>query len=151
AAFTNLDAERQHAQQVWEGTLASAERTDGGTVRGLVYQLKPDASFTSSPFGPARKFDGKEFLDAGQNANFRTHAYQRKHPNATVRLDDAFTFTSWFNSESPEGAIVAKGQDVAEPLGYGIFLKDARIQFYWTTKWVDEGIRLEAQTPVTLG
>ena len=151
AAYASLGADRQRAQQTWEETLASAERIYGGTTRGLVYQLKPDATFAPSPFGPAKTFDGKAFIDAGQNANFRTHGYQLKHPNATGRLDDAFTFTAWFNSQSPDGAIVAKGQDEPEPLGYGVFLNDGKIQFYWTTKWVDEGIRLEAQTPVTLG
>jgi hypothetical protein len=151
AAFENLDADRRRAQEAWEQTLAPGERTLGGTSRGQVYRLKPDASFTASPLGPAKSFDGKEFINAGQSANFRTHGYQLKHPNATEHLDDAFTFTAWFITQSPDGAIVAKGQDVSEPLGYGVFLKDSKVQFYWTTKWVDEGIRLEAKTPVTLG
>src|SRR5262249_39439497 len=149
--FASVAAELQSAQQAWESTLGSTDRTLGGTSRGLVYELKPDASFTSSPAGPAKTFDGKLFIDAGQSANFRTHGYQLKHPNATEHLDDAFTFTAWFNPQSGDGAIVAKGQDVSEPLGYGVFLKDGKIQFYYTTKWVDEGIRLEAQTPVKLG
>ena len=46
---------------------------------------------------------------------------------------------------APNGAIVTRDEDIVEPNGHGLNLRDGKIEYDYVTKWVDEGIRLRTR------
>ena len=52
---------------------------------------------------------------------------------------------AWIYPTAPSGAIVTRDEDIVEPNGHGLNLRDGKIQYNYVTKWVDEGIRLRTR------
>ena len=78
-------------------------------------------------------------------------AEARSAPNdPTVTYDDAYTMAAWIYPTAPSGAIVTRDEDVFEPNGHGLNLRDGRIEYDVVTKWVDEGIRLRTEKAISL-
>ncbi len=71
----------------------------------------------------------------------------------TIRPSPTTTPTRWrpgYIPTAPSGAIVTRDEDVAEPNGHGLNLRDGRIEYDVVTKWVDEGIRLRTEKAISL-
>ena len=84
-----------------------------------------------------------EFVDLGDQADFGFY--------------DRFTVTAWVRPEKPDGAIIAKTRHVlaeddtqANP-GWGLYLRDGRLQVNLINRWLDDCLRLESKDPVRLG
>ncbi len=104
--------------------------------------------------GQAASFDGKSFIQFdGDIAGFDSYGSGRGALGAndpTVTFDDAYTMAAWIYPTAPSGAIVTRDEDVFEPNGHGLNLKDGRIEYDLVTKWVDEGIRLRTEKSIGL-
>src|SRR5262249_31524283 len=68
----------------------------------------------------------------------------------TVTYDDAYTLATWIYPTASSGAIVTRDEDIVEPNGHGLNLRDRKIEYDYVNKWIDEGIRLRTEKPVTL-
>ena len=90
--------------------------------------------FVPGPVGTAASFDDKRYVDAGTVAAFGT--------------TDRFTLAAWVRPESTEGAILSKTQSEFEgegqgSRGYGLFLRDGKIQLNLVVRWLDDALRVE--------
>ena len=52
---------------------------------------------------------------------------------------------AWIYPTAPSGAIVTRDEDIFEPNGHGLNLRDGQDRVRLVTKWVDEGIRLRTE------
>jgi hypothetical protein len=114
----------------------------------------PSPNLTSGRIGQAASFDGKSFVQfRGDVAGFDSYGAGRGALGAndpTVTYDDGYTLAAWIYPTAPDGAIVTRDEDIFEPNGHGLNLREGRIEYDYVTKWVDEGIRLRTRNPITL-
>ena len=90
--------------------------------------------FVPGPVGTAASFDNKRYVEAGAVAAFGS--------------TDRFTLAAWVRPEATEGAILSKTQSEFEgeglgSRGYGLFLRDGRLQVNLVVRWLDDAIRVE--------
>jgi Protein of unknown function (DUF1553)/Protein of unknown function (DUF1549)/Concanavalin A-like lectin/glucanases superfamily/Planctomycete cytochrome C len=114
----------------------------------------PAPDFSTGQIGQAASFDGKSFVQFGGDiAGFDSYGSGRGALGAndpTVTYDDGYTMAAWIYPTAPSGAIVTRDEDVFEPNGHGLNLRDGKVEYDVVTKWVDEGIRLRTQKAVSL-
>jgi hypothetical protein len=113
----------------------------------------PPPSLAPGQIGRAARFDGKSFIRFGGDiAGFDSYGAGRGalgENDPTVTYDDAYTLAAWIYPAAPTGAIVTRDEDIFEPNGHGLNLRDGRIEYDYVTKWVDEGIRLRTEKSIT--
>jgi len=114
----------------------------------------PVPTLASGQAGQAAQFDGKSFVQFdGDIAGFDSYGSGRGalgENDPTVTYDDAYTIAAWIYPTTPNGAIVTRDEDIFEPNGHGLNLRDGKIEYDYVTKWVDEGIRLRTEKPISL-
>jgi hypothetical protein len=120
-AFDQLRSERLAAQRQWE---ASAPAGDWTPRRFLLHRF------------PGGSFDGKTALVAG---NFAPYGFYNK-----------FSLTAWVNPTSPTGAIVTRAKDIEEESGYGLYLRDGKVQANFVVRWLDDCLRVETESTIPL-
>jgi hypothetical protein len=165
-AFAGLEPERVASQRKWEESLDRSKPLDWSITHGLAarYSLSGNAAadvakdkagqpvpgiwregdpeFLDGRIGRAASFDGKRYLDAGDAA--------------PLGKDEKFTFAGWVNPTAPNGAIISRATDIAESddygtySGYGLFLKDRKLQVSLIARWPDRLLRVETEQPVEL-
>lgn len=85
--------------------------------------------------GKAGRFDGANWLEAGDIANFGYF--------------DKFTITAWIRPDGKRGGtIVSRMTDVEEGDGYSVVVRDGRIHVYLVKRWLDDAIRTETLAEV---
>jgi uncharacterized protein DUF1553/uncharacterized protein DUF1549/concanavalin A-like lectin/glucanase superfamily protein/cytochrome c len=163
-AFQKFNPELKRGQQIWEASLDKSQRLYWGPARGLVAHygldgdlnakvektvdgkpspLKPqegDTSFAPGRVGQAATFDGKRFIQGGDIAGFESHG----------SYDDKYSIAAWIYPTAGTGAIVSKAQDIDEPLGHELVLKDGKVQYNYASKWLDEAIRVQTEKAISL-
>jgi hypothetical protein len=114
----------------------------------------PSPRFAAGSIGRAASFDGKSFIQFGGDiAGFDSYGSGRGalgENDPTVTYDDAYTIAAWIYPTSSSGAIVTRDEDIFEPNGHGLNLRDGKIEYDYVTKWVDEGIRLRTEKAIAL-
>jgi mono/diheme cytochrome c family protein len=95
-----------------------------------------DAAFAPGRIAQAAVFDGKRFIDGGDLAAFGFY--------------DKFTLAAWIYPTSGTGAVVTRAQDVPEGEGYGIYLKDSKVQVNLVNRWLDDALRVETERALDL-
>jgi hypothetical protein len=114
----------------------------------------PLPRLTPGRIGQAASFDGKTFVQfAGDVAGFDSYGAGRGAIEAndpTVTYDDGYTMAAWIYPTAPGGAIVTRDEDIVEPNGHGLNLREGKLEYDYVTKWVDEGIRLRTKKAVSL-
>ena len=162
--YQKLNPELQSAQRAWERSLDKTKPLYWGPARGLVAHytldgdlnakvektvdgkpspLKPqegDMSFAAGRLGPAATFDGKRFIQGGDITGFSSHG----------TYDDKYSLTAWIYPTNGTGAIISKAQDIDEPLGHELVLKDGKVQYNYASKWLDEAIRVQTEKTISL-
>ncbi|MEZ5351111.1 MAG: DUF1553 domain-containing protein [Bryobacteraceae bacterium] len=155
AAFESHRAAAEKAQKEWEGSLAPGTDwqpshalmahypLDGGAPgrdssgKALKASFKDgEAAFAEGRLAQGASFDGKRFVEAGQIAQFSYY--------------NAFTISAWIFPTAADGAIVSKAKDVEEESGYGLYLKDGKLQANLVQRWLDDAIRVETAQPIEL-
>ena len=167
--FAALQPEIERAQRLWEQPLAGGPPVDWALSDGLIARYRLDNALTAELFGPeARKesekkgnpaardgepvfaagklgraiqLDGKAYIDAGDVAKFGFY--------------DKFTLAAWVEPQAADGAIVSRttDEDDAESYGYkgyGLYLKDGKVQGNLVLRWLDDALRVETKNPLRL-
>ncbi len=150
--FAKLETAMAEAQRSWEKEFARTSAVDWSIARGLEvhYRLdgdlggKPDCAlpqegepaFVTGRVGQAASFDGKHFLDVGDIAGFGFY--------------DKFTLAAWVYPTAAQGAIVANAEDVSEPRGYGLYLKEGKVQLNLVSRWLDDSLRVQTEGALEL-
>ena len=153
--FEDHGAELERVQESWEKALTNsslvswslnddlevAYSLDGhltaeapGVEPPAVQLLDGVPHFVPGPVGTAASFDNKRYVEAGAVAAFGS--------------TDRFTLAAWVRPEATEGAILSKTQSEFEgeglgSRGYGLFLRDGRLQVNLVVRWLDDAIRVE--------
>jgi Protein of unknown function (DUF1553)/Protein of unknown function (DUF1549)/Concanavalin A-like lectin/glucanases superfamily/Planctomycete cytochrome C len=135
---------------------AKGSRSEGTRPRGSQDE-KPGASapsFAQGQIGQAASFDGKSFVQFdGDISGFDSYGAGRGGLGAndpTVTYDDGYTMAAWIYPTAPSGAIVTRDENIFEPNGHGLNLREGKIEYDIVTKWVDEGIRLRTRKAIGL-
>jgi hypothetical protein len=137
--FARLEPEARRAQEAWErrGVPGLAEWT---VMQDLAAQFPLDDGGGGEPaegrIGGAARLDGQRFVNGGNVGNFGFY--------------EKFTLAAWIYPEAPTGAIVTRTTDIAEETGYGLYLKDGKVQVNLVQRWLDDALRLETARPVEL-
>ena len=93
--------------------------------------------FSVGRLGQAAGFDGKRFIEAGDIADFRFY--------------ENYTLSAWIYATGPNGTIVSRSKAVpTEVKGWGLFLKDGKLQLNMVTRWLDDSSRVETADPIEL-
>jgi hypothetical protein len=113
--------------------------------------------------GQAASFDGKSFLqNTGDLSGFKAHGNgyigvvdatdKNDHGvSATVTYDDAHTFAAWIYPTAATGSIVTRDDNIPdEPNGYGLKLRNGKVDYDYVTKWNDESIQVETVDTISL-
>lgn len=160
-AFARLQPELDRAQRDWEKSLNPSERMDWAPSEGALVSLpfendvsstipivkddktiEPEARdgkmrFVAGRIGQAGSFDGSHYLEIGDVANFGFY--------------DKFSLAAWIYPTASDGTILSRVTDVQEGLlGYGLFLKDGKLQANLVARWLDDALRLETTEPLEL-
>jgi hypothetical protein len=103
--------------------------------------LEPAWKDGTAEYGAGRRsqaavFDGKRYIEVGKIANFGFY--------------DSFTLSAWIYPTSGTGAIITRAQDQPEGQGFGLYLKDGRLQANLVQRWLDDGARLDTDETVPL-
>jgi hypothetical protein len=94
------------------------------------------ASFSSGRIGKAASLDGTRFVSAGDVGAFG--------------FQSTFTLAAWIYPTAGTGAIVTRTKDLEEDTGYGLYLKDGKLQGNLILRWLDDGARVETVQPIAL-
>ena len=95
-----------------------------------------EPQFAPGRIGQAAGFDGKRFIAA---ANIGAFGFQ-----------DTFTLAAWIYPTAETGAIITRTKDAEEEAGYGLYLKNGKVQANLILRWLDDGARVETVKPMEL-
>jgi hypothetical protein len=125
ARYDGMRASIDAARSEWESSAATAADAAWTVSRDLAVDRPAEESF-----------DGKRYVDAGNVANFGFY--------------DKITLAAWIHPTAPDGAIVARTEDLAEGEGFGLFLKDGKLQANFVKRWLDDALRVETERELDL-
>ena len=115
-------------QSKWERKVARANKSLDWTVRnGLALHV------------PSQKtFDGKAFteMDATEGPK--------------LNYQDPFTFAARVRPETPNGALLSRGEDDFEGLQHALYILNGKLRLHVTFRWSDLSLRLETVRPLKL-
>ena len=158
AEFASLRGEIEKTQGVWEKSAAKSQFLDWSLHDGLVAHYALDGNvlgetpgsgrvptrlvdglpdFVKGKVGQAAGFDGKRFVDGGDVAPFS--------------FTEKFTLSAWVYPTAADGPIVTRTkQGATEKEGYGLYLKDGKLQFNLVNRWLDDSTRVETARALKL-
>ena len=147
--FAGLRAEAARAQRSWEASLAKSTAIHWSIPHDLVGHFPLDGElpataqvqdgepqFVQGRIGQAAAFDGKRFILGGNVGAFGFY--------------DKFTLAAWIYPTTGTGAIITRTKDIEEESGYGLYLKDGKVQANLILRWLDDGARVETVKPIEL-
>jgi Concanavalin A-like lectin/glucanases superfamily len=131
-AFAKLQPELDRAQVQWEKSPeARAAQVDWTITRGLVVQRRLTGG---------NRFNGKRVVDVDleheENVRFGVH--------------DKFSISAWILPITPTGAIVARGKDVSQAEGYGLYLDAGKVQVNLVRSWPADAVSAETVGAIEL-
>ena len=171
--FAALEPEIERTQRLWEQMLGRGKAVDWSIPDGLIAHYRLDDALTGDLSGPeaekqaekaaekkvepaardgepvfvegklgrAVELDGKMYVEAGDVAKFGFY--------------DKFTLAAWVRPQAAEGAIVSRTIDADDEedygyKGYGLYLKDGKVQANMVLRWLDDALRVETKNPLRL-
>lgn len=164
-AFAALQPETGRTQRLWERMLLHGRPIDWLLRDGLIARYRLDDSlvgelfgaeaekkvqpaardgalmFTEGKFGRAIQLDGRSYVDGGDVAKFGFY--------------DKFTLAAWIQPQAGDGAVVSRttnedGEEDYGYKGYGLYLKDGKLQVNLVLRWLDDALRVETKNPLRL-
>ncbi len=145
--FERLYEERKSAQAQWERGVDRGQFIDWAPHAYMAAHYKLDgeapgklqggeAAFQAGKYGQALSLDGKRFVEAGDIGKYGMYS--------------KFTLAAWVKPSSGDSAIVSRGEDVEEQAGYGLYLKNGKLQANLIVRWLDDCLRVETEQAVPL-
>ena len=134
-----LQKRRESGRPEWERDIAG-EPTEWIDGRDLALAF-PEGHDLPRP--TERAFEPGSFAELGDKANFG--------------FRDRFSATAWIRPEDPNGTIVSRTKhvlpedDTQSNPGWGLYLKDGKLQVNLVNRWLDDCLRLETVQPVAIG
>lgn len=122
-------------QQPYDTSAAPAGTPDPSKPAGAQFQ-DGQPEFVDGRAGQAAAFDGKRMIVAGDVGAFG--------------FQSTFTLAAWIYPTAATGAIITRTRDVEEETGYGLYLKDGKLQANLILRWLDDGARVETVKPIEL-
>ena len=151
--LASMDAELARLRERHERLLSKRadeggqwERDLAGTLADWFDTRDLAATFPSREAGARlveHRFEGGDFADLGDQADFGFY--------------DRFSVVGWIRPEHPNGAIVSKTGNVTPEddtqgnPGWGLYLKDGRLQVNLVNRWLDDCLRLESRERIDTG
>ncbi len=163
--YEALGPEIEELRQTWEASAAQSTILDWSFDQDLLLRYPLDGTLGGRPggskdgksvqvrlvdgmphfvpgrLGAAASFDGKRFLEFGDVAQFG--------------FFDQFSFSVWLYPTAPDGPIL--GRNIQNPevgehgfKGYGLYLREGRVQLNLVTRWLDDSLRVETAEPLEL-
>ena len=129
--LAQLEPQIAAAQAVWEKTAA---RTAWTITRGL-----------QARFEQTEQLDGKRFVDAGDVGAFGFFDKFTLAARVTPRGGKNGAIMSRMVEQQEDSAFASIDE------GYRVFLKDGRVQFHLTKRWLDDALRVETEEKLTPG
>ena len=131
-AFAKFRPELDHAQEQWEKSAeARAAQVDWTITRGLVVQRRLTGG---------NRFNGRRVVDVDLE----------HQENVRFGIHDNFSISAWILPTAPTGAIVARGKDVPQAEGYGLYLEAGKIQVNLVGHWPDDAIGVDTERAIEL-
>jgi hypothetical protein len=127
--FAALSSDAERAQRSWEKSLDRSTPVSWSVERGITAQFALDADTDA-------RFDGKRTAEQGDKGKFG--------------FLDKFTLAAWINPAALSGAIVTRTLDVPEGHGWGLYLKDGKLQLNLVQRWLDDALRVETEDSLPL-
>jgi len=132
SAFVKLQPELDRAQAKWEKSAeAAAAQVDWTITRGLVVQRR---------LMGGNRFNGKRVVDVDLE----------HEENVRFGMHDNFSISAWILPTAPTGAIVARGKDLSQAEGYGLYLEAGKVQVNLVRRWSDDAVRVETERAIEL-
>jgi hypothetical protein len=129
-----VDRQPSASSQTYAATAETPQVPPEKTVAPEFQDGQPQ--FAPGRITQAASFDGKRFVLAGNIGNFG--------------FQDKFTLAAWIYPTAGTGAIITRTKDVEEEAGYGLYLKDGKLQANLILRWLDDGARIETVKPIEL-
>src|SRR5207244_4054980 len=111
-----------------DGKLAGhVDGAQRGTVKG------GELTFVPGRIGQAARFDGRQYVDAGDVAKFGFY--------------DKFSWSAWVYPRGPDGGIILSRMTSAARTeeGYSFQLVDGKLQVNLIKRWLDDALRVETE------
>ncbi|MEX2304401.1 MAG: DUF1553 domain-containing protein [Bryobacterales bacterium] len=158
--FGALAPEAERAQREWEQN--TKQPIDWSLRDGLIAHYRLDDSVAGELFGSEaeKKLDPQPregqpaFVDGklGRAMQLDGQAYVEAGDVASFDADDKFTLAAWVYSQAADGAILSRTLDENDAegygyKGYGIYLKDGKVQVNLVQRWLDDALRVETKQP----
>lgn len=132
ATSSTLLAELDRAQSQWEKSAeARAAPVDWTITRGLTVQRRMTGG---------NRFNGKRVVDVDLE----------HEENVRFGIKDSFSISAWILPTASTGAIVARGKDIAQAQGYGLYLESSELQVKLTRHWPDDALSVDAEHVIEL-
>ena len=131
AEFASLKPELERARAEWEGSQAWSAQVDWTISSDMAVQRRLAGSGA---------FDGTRAVVVDlENENAARFGFY-----------DKFTLSAWILPAAATGAIVTRGEDVTEGEGYGLYLKNGKVEVDLVKRWLDDALRVETERAVEL-
>jgi hypothetical protein len=105
----------------------------GKPMRGEFQSGAPE--YAPGKMGLAAAFDGKTFIEAGDVGNFGFY--------------DKFSLGAWIYPRGTKGGVVlSRMKDSVGDAGYGMTLRDGKLQLNLVVRWLDDALRVETDRPL---
>jgi hypothetical protein len=127
--FVGLATDTEHAQRSWESSLDRSKPISWSVERGITAQFPLDSDADSH-------FDGKRATEQGDKGKFG--------------FLDKFSIAAWIDPAAPTGGIVTQTLDIPEGHGWGLYLKDGKLQLNLVQRWLDDALRIETEDSLPL-
>ncbi|HEY3740180.1 MAG TPA: DUF1553 domain-containing protein [Bryobacteraceae bacterium] len=90
-------------------------------------------------------------LDRPESTHFDGKSQVELSPKiGKFEYQEPFSAAAWIRPESPNGAILSRGEDYLEGTGYYLLLVNGKLRFTATLRYTDISLRVETEEPVTL-
>jgi len=70
---------------------------------------------------------------------------------APFDMEDQFTLSAWIKADTGAGAILSRMADNTRGKGFGLYLKNGKLHFHFTSNFDDDAIRVESREIITPG
>jgi len=134
--FLSLQPEISRKRAIWEQAAGPVGPVGSVGSVGSVADWVPRRKLLWESAG-ARQFDGKRSEEVGDVAPLGYY--------------DKFTLAAWVKPTSPEGAILTRAGDKEEEAGYGVYLRQGKVQVNFILRWLDDCLRVESADALPLG